>query len=140
MSLKELADSVTKNETKKWEPPNPGLKKDLTLKWEDKQWVAPLRLMTPNDKLTRDRICAGFIGIRVGANAETFPNYRYWYALATVRTLWNDLPDWLDWLVSNHPTLPIEILEQVELFEDSFREAAGLFGLGETSGPVLSIS
>lgn len=137
MSLKELAGAVEAKE--KWTPPEPEKGKMVKLDWKGKSWSAPLRLMTPSERLTRDRLCAGFLGVRTGA-AETFPNYRYWFALATIRALWNDIPDWMDWLVTNHSTIAIELLSQVEDYEDSFREGLGIEGGQEAGGPVISVS
>lgn len=128
MSLKELEESVggSGGEFVKPEP----MPKMITVKGfgihAGKTWSEWLKVMEPEEELRRDRRLATFFG---GAVVESFPNYGKWHALATIRTLWPDLPDWLDWLVTRDDSVAIAIAEEVAKYEQSFRNDS--VGTGE---------
>ncbi len=135
MSLKDLTKQ-TAGTVEKWEPPKADAPKTVRVEWNELTWDGQVNLLTPSQKLLRDRQLARFAD--GSAAPEAMPRFRYWLALATIRVAWPDLPEWMDWLVTNHEDTALDLLDQVEGHEATFRERAGLQGSGAPGAPVVS--
>jgi hypothetical protein len=115
-------DNILKGNTKKWTPPEPEEAKAIEVVWDDLVWTGVPRVLRPEEELERDRYVANILG---GAVARSFPDYDYYYAIATIRVLWPRLPDWMDWLISHDRPTAEAILEEVMAITNSFRVAYG---------------
>src|SRR5574343_982375 len=119
-------DDLTKNATPgKWTPPKPADDATVEVRWRGNVWSARLGLMTPDQRLMRDRTVAVYVG---SGTVDSMPNFRHWYAIATVRSFWRERPEWLDWLITNDDVTAVTRLTKLEDFEATFRRDAGLEG------------
>lgn len=138
MSLDQLASKYEEQQADpdRWEAPEevPGM---VTVTWRGKEWVGDLRVMSPEEELTRDRLLARWIG---AVNVAAFPNYGYWQALATIRTMWPSLPRWMDWFLTHEKNAAVALAMKVDDYEATFREKHVGPGAADSGKAGFSIS
>lgn len=129
-------DNILKGSTK-WTPPEPKKADAIEVTWDDKVWTGVPRVLRPEEELERDRYVANILN---GATARSFPDYDYYYAVATIRVLWPRLPDWMEWLVTNHRETAEAILGEVLSLQDQFRVAYGGAGEAVAEKPRIRVT